>query len=708
MQLQAPSTKLIASIVMDPREDLAAERRRCEFDVPKLQDLLCGGRDKLERRAQLVDLLQKSGWGDKSKRHSLSREEEYVGALKGAFGIWEKLQDGSVTLDDGIIMRSLLDFPGGLELHIGMFIPTIRAQGTPEQQAKWLPPSYNLKIVGTYAQTELGHGTFVRGLETTATFDKAAQEFVLHSPTLTSTKWWPGGMGKTATHAVVMARLCIDGKDYGPHAYLVQLRDLVKHLPMPGIKVGDIGPKFGYGGVDNGYMSMDHVRIPRDQMFMKYSQVTEEGRYVAPPAANSKASYSTMVLIRADIVKGAGNVLARAVTIATRYSAVRRQTAPAKGERETQVLDYQNTAGTLLPLIANTYALHFMGESMMKMYKQFEVAREKGVFSSLPELHALSSGLKALCTWTAADGIEACRRTCGGHGYSKLSGLPSLFENYVQNVTWEGDNNVLCLQTARYLVKTLVLARASAGMGDKFTIEGSAAYLNGVAGELEQRCTAQGPACWMRPEVASAALRHVACRVAVEAVGTLQAATVQAAHGGAAAMPKGGLAFEGPAWNGSTLTMIKLARVHCFYVMHLNFVDRVAEEQQSGRMDAVMAGVLMQLAALLAASHIDANLGDYLIDGYMSGAQGAMAREAHLQLLRELRPNAVGLVDAFALEDYLLNSALGRADGDVYRALLEMAKASPLNATEEGPAWEGVLKPAMTQGPGGVTALSRL
>ena len=58
-------------------------------------------------------------------------------------------------------------------------------------------------------QTELGHGTFVRGLETTATYDPETQEFILHSPTLTSTKWWPGGMGKTSTHAVVMARLFI-------------------------------------------------------------------------------------------------------------------------------------------------------------------------------------------------------------------------------------------------------------------------------------------------------------------------------------------------------------------------------------------------------------------------------------------------------------------------------------------------------------------
>lgn len=49
------------------------------------------------------------------------------------------------------------------------------------------------------------------------------QEFILHSPTLTSTKWWPGGMGKTATHAVVMARLILKGKDYGPHAFIVQV-----------------------------------------------------------------------------------------------------------------------------------------------------------------------------------------------------------------------------------------------------------------------------------------------------------------------------------------------------------------------------------------------------------------------------------------------------------------------------------------------------
>ena len=38
-----------------------------------------------------------------------------------------------------------------------------------------------------------------------------------------------------------------------------------------------------------------------------------------------------------------------------------------------------------------------------------------------------------------------------------------------------------------------------------------------------------------------------------------------------------------------------------------------------------------------------------------------------LTLLEVIRPNAVGLVDAFHISDYVLCSALGRYDGDVYQ-----------------------------------------
>ena len=53
-------------------------------------------------------------------------------------------------------------------------------------------------------------------------------------------------------------------------------------------------------------------------MLMRYAKVTSEGKYVPPPAANAKASYATMVYVRATIVEDAGWYLAKAATIAVR------------------------------------------------------------------------------------------------------------------------------------------------------------------------------------------------------------------------------------------------------------------------------------------------------------------------------------------------------------------------------------------------------
>lgn len=69
-----------------------------------------------------------------------------------------------------------------------MFVPTLRNFGTPEQVAEWGDKAWNCNITGSYAQTELGHGTFVRGLETTATYDPQTKEFVIHSPSIRAYK----------------------------------------------------------------------------------------------------------------------------------------------------------------------------------------------------------------------------------------------------------------------------------------------------------------------------------------------------------------------------------------------------------------------------------------------------------------------------------------------------------------------------------------
>jgi acyl-CoA oxidase len=73
-------------------------------------------------------------------------------------------------------------------------------------------------------------------------------------------------MGLHANHCVLYAQLIIEGKSYGVQPFFVQIRSRETHLPLPGFELGDIGPKLGYSSKDNGYMRIDNVRIPRENL----------------------------------------------------------------------------------------------------------------------------------------------------------------------------------------------------------------------------------------------------------------------------------------------------------------------------------------------------------------------------------------------------------------------------------------------------------
>lgn len=77
----------------------------------------------------------------------------------------------------------------------------------------------------------------------------------------------------TANYCVVMAQLYTKGKHCGMQPFIVQVRDEETHLPLPGIKVGEIGAKLGFNTVNNGFLGFDNFRIPRNQMLMRYAQV---------------------------------------------------------------------------------------------------------------------------------------------------------------------------------------------------------------------------------------------------------------------------------------------------------------------------------------------------------------------------------------------------------------------------------------------------
>jgi acyl-CoA oxidase len=467
---------------------LARERGKSDVSTTELGQHLLGSNDFLERQARILSIVQQEPLLSKTKQQNLSRVERFKLGLARAKLLRRLADKHKWSNDDSKMAEYLVDDVSPYFLHMEMFITTIREQASEQQRAYWLPLIESWKIIGAYAQTELGHGSNVRGLELEAQWDSRTRDFILHSPTLTASKWWNGSLGRIANHAIVVAQLMLPKNgstdqlvSHGPHPFIVQVRDMETHQPLDGVIVGDIGPKYGYITMDNGYMLFDHfrydncisipglkfakmtARIPYSAMLSRYASVDPDtGAYRKPE--QPALVYGSLTYVRANIVHHARLVLARAVTVAVRYTAVRRQFQDRDGDKkgpEMSVLDYPTVQIRILPLLAATFALHYTGLAMRTVYERTRRDVEKGDFNSLAHMHSMSSGLKSLCTMLAADGIETCRRAMGGHGFGGGSGLIQLNCDYLSKPTVEGDNWMITQQVAAYLIKKMTAAAES-------------------------------------------------------------------------------------------------------------------------------------------------------------------------------------------------------------------------------------------------------
>ncbi|KAE8693892.1 putative receptor protein kinase [Hibiscus syriacus] len=650
----------------------AEERRKAEFDVEEMKIVWAGSRQAYEISDRVARLVASDPVFRKDNRTMLSRKELFKDTLKKAAHAWKRIMELRLPEEEASQLRFFMDQPAFTDLHWGMFIPAIKGSGTEEQKAKWLPMAYKMQIIGCYAQTELGHGSNVQGLETTATFDPHTDEFVLHSPTLTSSKWWPGGLGKVSTHAVVYARLITDGQDHGVHGFIVQLRSLDDHSPLPGITVGDIGMKFGsgaYNSMDNGVLRFDHVRIPRDQMLMGVSQVTREGKYMQSDVPRQLV-YGTMVYVRQAIVADASTALSRAVCIATRYSAVRRQFGSQNGGPETQVIGYKTQQNRLFPLLASAYAFRFVGEWLEWLYTDVTQRLQTNDFSTLPEVHACTAGLKSITTSATADAIEECWKLCGGHGYLSSSGLPELFAVYVPACTYEGDNVVLLLQVGRFLMKTV----SQLGSGKKPV--GTIAYMGRAEHLLQCPCEVEKAEDWLKPHVIVEAFEARAASMVVACAKNLNKFPEQ--EDGFAEL---------------SADLAEAAVAHCQLIVVTKFIEKL----QQGIPGKGVKRQLEILCNVYALSLLHKHLGEFVASGYITSEQGALANEQLRLLYSQVRPNAIALVDAFNYTDHFLGSVLGRYDGNVYPKLYEEAWKDPLNETVVPDGYREYIRPILKQ-----------
>ncbi|GMT34897.1 hypothetical protein PFISCL1PPCAC_26194, partial [Pristionchus fissidentatus] len=630
--------------------DITKERKTASFNLWKMQCFVHEGEEIVKRRKEILDFVQNCReFDDPIPAEFMSREEIIDRGARKAKAMTDNADaiDGSDFFGEGLYFQSLTI---GRELHCmslhyGMFLPTIQGQSDDDQMDEWMAPTIGRAFIGTFAQTEMGHGSNLTKLETTCTYDPKTEEFVLHTPTLTATKWWPGGLGKTSNVAVVMAQLYTNGQNMiqGPHPFFVPLRDPDTHMPYRGVTLGDIGPKFGINSNDNGFLIFDNYRIPRRNMFMRFSKVLPDGTYVKPPHA--KLGFGTMVFVRSIMIKDQATQLGAAAVIGIRYSAVRRQGEINEGAGEVQVMDYRTQQFRLLPQLARAFAFLFAAYEIKTLYMDVIDQIGAGNMDLLAELHAVSSGLKSVVSWETAQGIEQLRLACGGHGYSRASAFPDIYTYAVGGCTYEGENIVMLLQVARQ-----------------------------DAGKARVRSWRQ---CTDEDIIHD-----------FEAVARKQIfATYDRLKFFETTMTKK------EAWNKCSIDLCKTARMHVKLYLVKVFLKRVAACE-----DAACKKVMHTLAELYAFDMISSASGAFLKGGFMSEQQADLVQSDLYEMLEALRPEAVALADSWDMSDLELRSVLGRRDGNVYPALLEWAKKSQLNRTEVLPTFEKYLGPMMKEG----------
>ena len=565
-------------------------------------------------------------------------------------------------------------------VHLGLFGNCIKGNGTNEQITYWLQErgaSMIRGIYGCFAMTELGHGSNVAQLQTTATFNESNDTFIINTPNLTATKWWIGGAAHSATHTVCYARLIVQGKDYGVKTFVVQLRDPITFQLCPGIVIGDIGTKMGRDGIDNGWIQFNNVVIPKGNMLCRFIQVVNNGngsvKVNSQPQLDQISGYSALLSGRVNMVMDSFRFGSKFSTIATRYAVGRQQFAPANdktGKKEVQLINYPLHQYRIIPQIALVYLLSPISFKLMdtyydtlnELYRVSTAKDEKALITvsgKLKNLFISSASLKATNTWFIAQLIDELRQTCGGHGYSQYNGFGKGYNDWVVQCTWEGDNTVLSLSSAKSILKKF----GDAAQKGKFNQEldgDQFGYLdpNFIAEVYTNQVTAN-----IEDDSNLTNFIQVWSIVLVKSL----------IHIGKA------LKKNNNDIDSLSKLLVQISKFHAIYLMLKTYHEKLSNDTESHITDEITKEAMWNIFRLFSIYYIDKYSGEFLqMKLFKADDISNIIQPKLFKLMAILRTDCVALVDAFELPDNMLNAPIGFFDGDIYHNYFnEVTKNNP-------------------------------
>lgn len=534
----------------------------------------------------------------------------------------------------------------------GLFGSAVMHLGTAGHHARWLPGIMNLDIPGCFAMTETGHGSDVASIATTATYDPATEEFVVHTPFRAAWKDYIGNAATDGLGAVVFAQLVTRGVNHGVHAFYVDLRDPETKDFLPGIGGEDDGIKGGLNGIDNGRLHFTNVRIPRTNLLNRYGDVAPDGTYSSPIASPGRRFFTMLgTLVQGRVSLDGAAVAASKVALkaAIGYATERRQFNASSHTDEEVLLDYQRHQRRLFTRLATTYAAGFAHEQLLEKFDDvFSGAHDTD--EDRQDLETLAAALKALSTWHALDTLQECREACGGAGFLIENRFASLRADLDVYATFEGDNTVLLQLVAKRLLADYakefrnvdfgVMARYVVGQATGAAIHRTG--LRQVAQFMADTGSVQRAAIALRDEAGQRALLTDRVQTMVaEAAGSLRGSNRLSQEKGAAL------------FNRHQNELIDAAQAHAELLQWEAFTDALREVEDPGtRM------VLTWLRDLFGLSLIEKNLSWYLMNGRLSMQRGRTVGEYINRLLVKIRPHALDLVEAFGYGDDHVRAAV--------------------------------------------------